>query len=127
MKNADINKYIRNIKLLLPLHTKKEKRFLNDMQDSIQLFFSNSSVITYETITNQFGTPEQVVCDYISAQDSNQLLVKLQTTHIVKRFCFYALLILILGYFVFWTEMRKEIISMTPVEVEETIDIIESD
>lgn len=124
MTNREIDQYIKNIKLLMPISSKKEKRFLEDMADSIQSHFSTNPTVSYNDIVNQFGMPEQVVCDYISSQDSNQLTKQLCKTRMIKRVALVVLSAVLIGYFIFLIGMHHKIETMTPTEIYETIDII---
>lgn len=63
-KNAR-QRYICEAKHLLPVYQKPERKFIHDLNNSIDDLFSVENEQTYESITQKFGTPEEVVNDYI--------------------------------------------------------------
>ncbi len=94
MNQKELDIYIRQIKLLLPLYTKKEKQFLRDFKDSVNEFCSQSPNCTMEDVIARFSTPEEVVHDYISeALATEDLCQKIQFRRFVKKI----LLILLIG------------------------------
>lgn len=94
MNQKELDTYFRQIKLLLPLYTKKEKQFLRDFKDSVNEFCSQSPNCTMEDVIARFSTPEEVVHDYISeALATEDLCQKIQFRCFVKKI----LLILLIG------------------------------
>ena len=94
MNQKELDIYFRQIKLLLPLYTKKEKQFLRDFKDSVNEFCSQSPNCTMEDVIARFSTPEEIVHDYISeALATENLCQKIQLRRFVKKI----LLILLIG------------------------------
>ena len=94
MNQKELDTYFRQIKLLLPLYTKKEKQFLRDFKDSVNEFCSQSPNCTMEDVIARFSTPEEIVHDYISeALATENLCQKIQFKRFVKKI----LLILLIG------------------------------
>ena len=94
MNQKELDTYFRQIKLLLPLYTKKEKQFLRDFKDSVNEFCSQSPNCTMEDVIARFSTPEEIVHDYISeALATENLCQKIQLRRFVKKI----LLILLIG------------------------------
>ena len=86
MNQKELDIYIRQIKLLLPLYTKKEKQFLRDFKDSVNEFCSQSPNCTMEDVIARFSTPEEIVHDYISeALATENLCQKIQLRRFVKK------------------------------------------
>ena len=86
MNQKELDTYFRQIKLLLPLYTKKEKQFLRDFKDSVNEFCSQSPNCTMEDVIARFSTPEEIVHDYISeALATENLCQKIQLRHFVKK------------------------------------------
>ena len=86
MNQKELDTYFRQIKLLLPLYTKKEKQFLRDFKDSVNEFCSQSPNCTMEDVIARFSTPEEVVHDYISeALATENLCQKIQFIRFVKK------------------------------------------
>ena len=94
MNQKELDTYFRQINLLLPLYTKKEKQFLRDFKDSVNEFCSQSPNCTMEDVIARFSTPEEIVHDYISeALATENLCQKIQFKRFVKKI----LLILLIG------------------------------
>ena len=94
MNQKELDTYFRQIKLLLPLYTKKEKQFLRDFKDSVNEFCSQSPNCTMEDVIARFSTPEEIVHDYISESLATEnLCQKIQFRRFVKKI----LLILLIG------------------------------
>ena len=86
MNQKELDIYIRQIKLLLPLYTKKEKQFLRNFKDSVNEFCSQSPNCTMEDVIARFSTPEEIVHDYISeALATENLCQKIQLRRFVKK------------------------------------------
>ena len=86
MNQKELDIYFRQIKLLLPLYTKKEKQFLRDFKDSVNEFCSQSPNCTMEDVIARFSTPEEIVHDYISeALATEDLCQKIQFKRFVKK------------------------------------------
>lgn len=95
MNQKELDIYFRQIKLLLPLYTKKEKQFLRDFKDSVNEFCSQTPNCTMEDVIARFSTPEEIVHDYISeALATENLCQKIQFKRFVKKI----LLILLIGF-----------------------------
>ena len=86
MNQKEVDTYFKQIKLLLPLYTKKEKQFLRDFKDSVNEFCSQSPNCTMEDVIARFSTPEEIVHDYISeALATENLCQKIQLRRFVKK------------------------------------------
>lgn len=86
MNQKELDTYFRQIKLLLPLYTKKEKQFLRDFKGSVNEFCSQSPNCTMEDVIARFSTPEEIVHDYISeALATENLCQKIQLRRFVKK------------------------------------------
>lgn len=86
MNQKELDIYFRQIKLLLPLYTKKEKQFLRDFKDSVNEFCSQSPNCTMEDVIARFSTPEEIVHDYISESLATEnLCQKIQLRRFVKK------------------------------------------
>ena len=86
MNQKELDTYFRQIKLLLPLYTKKEKQFLRDFKDSVNEFCSQSPNCTMEDVIARFSTPKEIVHDYIvEALQTEDLCKKISLSRSIKR------------------------------------------
>ena len=96
IKNPEIRHYFRQIKRLLPIHTKEEQQFINTLRSSVEIFVEEHPGSSIDDIINQFHSPKQVVCDYLSSLDHTRLCSLLSLRDHIKR---TVGLLLILGVF----------------------------
>ena len=80
----EIKVYMRRVKTLFPLFGRERKRFLNDLDESIERFASEGGDSSYDSIAERFGDPEEVVFNYIAAMDEEVLNKKISETRCVR-------------------------------------------
>ena len=69
-KNKDITRYYKNVKTLLPIKGKNEKKYLNGFK---------------QNLSEEFGEPKDVVISYLNSCDENYLIRKLRLRTIISR------------------------------------------
>lgn len=79
--------YIRNLKLFLPVHGKKEKQLFSDIKSRLEELSTDSPEITYEQICDKLGTPQEVVSEYFFNSDTDYLVKKLRFAKYIRRVC----------------------------------------
>ena len=82
-KSATI--YLKQIRVLLPIHTKDEKKFLNDFNKAVYDYVSENQNCTYNDIVDRFEPPVDVVHNYISSMDQDQLCKKVSLNSAIKK------------------------------------------
>jgi len=84
VKNDDNCKYyIKQISHLLPLHTKKERLFLNELKDSVMRFTEETQDYSIDCIMERFGNPLDVVHDYLLSMNEAELQKALSKRRLV--------------------------------------------
>ena len=78
--NKEQKRYLKEIKALLPVYGKYEKRFFHDIKDSI--YELDAEHITYEMLCLELGRPEDLIVNYY--QDSTYLRKQLKRTRSIK-------------------------------------------
>lgn len=81
-----IKKYIRELKTLLPLYGKNERRFVSDITHNIEALQSQNNPVTYELICAKFGTPQELYLSYYENVDSTSLISKICIQSTIKKF-----------------------------------------
>lgn len=95
-----INRYIREIRHLLPTVRQSEKTFLADIRQSIDDYYETAGIISFETLTSEFGEPKDLVSNYILAKDAEILRKELNFSKYIKyTFCIAAVAIMLLAGF----------------------------
>jgi len=101
MLDKNIKKYLKHIRTLLPMYSRQEKRFLNDLKTSIEKHISENPDTSLEDITAKFGTPNDVVYDYIESVDFEYIMKRLSTRKTIKRVAAIILILAIVLFFIF--------------------------
>ena len=80
--NKEQKHYLKEIKALMPVYGKYEKRFFRDIKDSISELESEN--ITYEFLCKELGRPEDLIVNYYQEIDSTYLRKQLKRTRSIK-------------------------------------------
>lgn len=124
----DSKKYYKDIYKLFPVHSVKEKQYLNNLKEQISEYDS----LSYQELEEQFGKPTDIVIAYYETVDTKYILKKIN----LKRFLTTIALIIVLlitmasCYEIYIVhQAKKEFDEMLPIHYEEKItedkDIIE--
>lgn len=99
--NDELQQYFKQIKLLLPIFGKEEKKFLRDFQIAVKEYAENqSNSCTLNDVKERFGAPDDIVHEYISSLDQFRLCNRIHLRTILKKI-FVIIVILILIAFSF--------------------------
>ena len=101
MSNKHAKNYLNQIKYLFPMFSKHEKRFLNDLTASIENYLHDNPSASYDSICSEFGTPQDVIADYIEALDIEYIIKRLKTRRIVRKILFTLLITLIIALVIY--------------------------
>lgn len=118
---AGKERYKREIALLFPYRSKKEKVFLNT-------FMQNIEDADYKEIVEEWGAPIAVVYSYIEAQDTEIIMKRLNRRKLLKTFLSVALLLLtatLAIYTYFLNKSYQTVRDTIPNEIKETLIIEE--
>lgn len=126
MKDKQCKKYFKTIKKLLPIYGKKEKKFLADLNFTVNEYMNRNPSCTPQDIEQQFLSPQNVVAEYINALDTDYLTQHLKHTHMV-RIVFYAAFVLLLCSFGIHTYLDYQAYldfnDAIPTSIEENIEV----
>ncbi len=118
-----IKRYIREIKALLPLMRKDEKRYLNNMKQNLEDYCFDRKDITINALYEEFGEPHEIVYNYYLSIDTSAFLAKVRVRRRVTIFlCFIFLTVfLFLTYYSYILHeehkmfMRQEVVFIEDV------------
>ena len=85
----NIKKYIKNIWTIMPMHTKKEKFYLNELKKHLNEYLDDHPQCSYDDIVQQFGEPKDIVVNYIQNSDENNLIKRMKLKSIIQKFLIY--------------------------------------
>lgn len=79
-------KYMKYVKFLFPVIRKREKIYLKQMKQNIDDYCETVSVSTMIELYEEFGKPQDVVYNYYSTMDAEQLFSFFRFRRIVRNF-----------------------------------------
>lgn len=123
--NNDIKRYLKEVKIIIPLNSKEKQDFLLMLEKRI----NETHLSTYEEIVNELGKPNELASSFIDDIDTNTLIKSIKKTNIIRKTAI-AIIVIILSCSIIVTtyklyEYKKlcdEVRQNQPVEVETTIE-----
>lgn len=118
---AGKERYKREIAMLFPYMSKKEKMFLNN-------YMQNIEDAEYKDIVKEWGAPIAVVHSYIEAQDTEIIMKKLNRRKLLKTFLSAVLFLMnatLAIYTYFLNKSYQAVRDTVPNEIKETLIIEE--
>lgn len=95
-QNKIIKNYKREIRHLFPVFTKNEKRFFNDICNTITDYTTEYEDFTLDSLIQEIGEPKDIVSRYLLDMDGEALRKSLSRTKFI-RFAFGLLIVLSLS------------------------------
>ena len=120
----NIKKYIKNIWTIMPMHTKKEKFYLNELKKHLNEYLDDHPQCSYDDIVQQFGEPKDIVVEYIQSSDENDLIKRMKLKTILQKFLiFFSVIctILAIWFGVLWYSYMQDAKNSIIYEIETTI------
>lgn len=77
--------YLSNVKALLPIVGKPEKKYLSKLSESLEDYCGEEEVTTLEGLYNGFGKPEEVIQTYLDSMDTSYLIKRIRLSAWIKR------------------------------------------
>ena len=114
----DSKKYFKDINKLFPVHSYKEKKYLNDLKEQIDEYDN----LSYHELEEQFGTPIDIVVAYYETIDTKYILKKIKIKHIISTICILILLFVATSCYEIYTvnQAKKKFDKMWPIHEEIT-------
>ena len=93
-------KYLKSVKKLFPIYGKKERQYIKNLQTPLQEYAEEKEDVSYENLTEEFGTPSHVISEYFSEVDDEYLFRQLRVRGYVKKFLIFVViaLFMLIGY-----------------------------
>ena len=82
-------KYLKSVKKLFPIYGKKERQYIKNLQTPLQEYAEEKEDLSYEELTEEFGTPSHVISEYFSEVDDEYLFWQLRVRGYVKKFLIF--------------------------------------
>lgn len=79
-----IKKYFRNIRLLMLMRNHDSRKYIRTLKFSVADYIENHPDCTADDVICHFGTPKDIVLEYIESIDIEQLYKKLRLSRYIK-------------------------------------------
>lgn len=95
--NDEIESYLKEVKLLMPIHFRAERKYLRDFRTSVEKFIGEDSSITRLAVEQYFGRPQQVITEYLYTLDQYELCRRTSLRKSIKRFTALVIVLILLS------------------------------
>lgn len=72
--NAQVRRYLREIRSWLPCSRRKKGQILKKIRDTVMDFLAENPSASYTEITDRFGSPQQIASSYVNEMGMGELL-----------------------------------------------------
>lgn len=76
--------YVSQVKAILPVWGKKEKDFVRKLHDNLYDYCEDNNINSIEDLYKGFGTPQEIVFEYISLMEPNEISKRINTAKYIK-------------------------------------------
>ena len=121
----NLKEYLKDIRLLLPIYGKDERKFIKDLKKSIIEVMEQNTNCIWEDIIEHFEEPQEVVYNYTSSLDQSQLCKRVSLRkNLIRATAIITLVIIVMisfkGYFYYhlYKETQSQIMTHETVIIE---------
>ena len=76
--------YVSQVKAMFPVLGKKEKAFIKKLRDDLSDYCEDNNVDTIDELYERFGTPQEIVFEYISLMEPEAMLKQINIAKLIK-------------------------------------------
>lgn len=119
--NRAVKKYIKEVKLLIPLQSKDKKEFISMVKQRI----NDSQLDNYNDIVDELGRPTEIAASFLNDMDTNSLVTSLrkrQYTKIISIVLVVVIFITGILRIYYLTDLYNQVKNGVPVEIEDIIE-----
>lgn len=121
----EIELYFKQIKLLFPIYGKYEKRFLCDLKTTVSEYREEYPNDGIKEIQQRFGSPQDIVHNYLRSMDPSVLYRKLSLRRCLKRILVAAVILTIIAFCVYVGTIYKVYLDAQNQLVTKEVTVIE--
>lgn len=113
--------YIKKVKTLFPYVGKAEKKYLDNLRLNAEDYCVNENVLSLSELEKGFGKPEDIVHEYISSIETDELIKRLNSRKLIKHivFCVLILAVALSVFFAIYTYKEYKIIEESAIFFED--------
>ncbi len=83
--NKICKEYMGNVKALFPIVKKQEKLFLKKLSTDVEQFCEDANINSKLDLYDNYGTPYEVVSNYLSTVDTDYIVKQLRVSKLVRK------------------------------------------
>lgn len=83
-RDKELKAYYKRIRATFPVYTATEKRFFHDLKESISEYVEAHPACTQWDISEKFGTPQEIITEYLESVDGDHLYKNLRTARWIR-------------------------------------------
>lgn len=124
----DAKKFFKEINQIFPMHRKKEKDYLKQLNHLIENYTSDKEKPTYDDYVEEFGSPVDIAASYYQTLDTQELIKALNRKFIMKIISISVTLVclfLLIWKLTFYYQAYQEFQNALPSYRESVTEIIE--
>lgn len=84
--NKICKKYISEVKAFFPIMGKDERKYVNKLRLNIENYCEEADITSKQELYENYGKPHDVVNDYYSSVDTNNIIKKIRISKYIKVF-----------------------------------------
>ena len=78
--------YVSQVKAILPVWGKKEKAFVKKLHNDLCEYCEDNNTTAIDELYKSFGTPQEIVFEYISLMEPNEISKRINTAKYIRMF-----------------------------------------
>ncbi|MBE5062746.1 hypothetical protein INF30_05670 [Lachnospiraceae bacterium DSM 108991] len=124
MQSDCVKEYYRILKAIFPLKSYYEAKFLKEYKNSLIEFSNHKNHCTFDDLVAEFGSPQEVLLEYMDAQDSTETSAAIKKQNTRKYILLSCALFLFLGLLIYTTflyGLNQKVEKAIPDKVNTTI------
>jgi len=92
----ELNRYYSEIKKHLSIDKKAKRKFICELENSIDEYLCNNTKVTYQEILDEFGTPESIALSFMEQEDSEETVKRASQKRKLYGFIIISIILLII-------------------------------
>ena len=120
----DLKRYFKEIKSLLPVYSKEEKKFLDNLRSDVNSFIEENPDNDYSKFTSYFGEPKDIVSRYIADADSTYLIKRIKNARHIKIGITVSVVTILLAALIFISLIYADIVKGQKSYIDRQVTVI---
>lgn len=123
--NKICKQYISEVRAFFPVMGKSERKYVNKLRLNIENFCEEAEITSKQELYENYGNPHDVVNDYYSTVDTDDIIKKIRISKYIKAFIIAILALAVIAvstYCIIRYEYHQMSIRQEAVIVEEVIE-----